>query len=111
MMSRARPGDYPMCSASSDMPTITREKQKEMSFANHIVTENLDTLRQRLLFHPLWTRIEQGTLPRETLRVFALQDWWLVPEAYRLDALAVAGMPGLALQHRRLARLMPEIGR
>ena len=49
-----------------------------MSFADHILTENLEPLRQRLLFHPLWTGIEQGMLPRETLRVFALQDWWLV---------------------------------
>ncbi len=81
-----------------------------MSFADHILTENLDPLRQRLLFHPLWTGIEQGTLPRETLRVFALQDWVLVREAYRLDALAVAGMPDLDLQDLVLAKLLPKIG-
>ena len=81
-----------------------------MSFADHILTEELDSLRQRLLFHPLWTGIEQGTLPRETLRVFALQDWWLVREAYRLDALAVVGMPDLDLQDLLLAKLMPKIG-
>jgi len=81
-----------------------------MSFAESILTENLDPLRQRLLFHPLWTGIEQGTLPRETLRVFALQDWWLVREAYRLDALAVAGMPDLDLQDLLLAKLVPKIG-
>ncbi len=81
-----------------------------MSFADHILTEDLDPLRQRLLSHPLWTRIEQGTLPRETLRVFALQDWWLVREAYRLDALAVAGMPDLDLQDLLLAKLVPKIG-
>src|ERR1700694_6057668 len=56
---------------------ITRGKQAVMSFAEHILNENLEPLRQRLLFHPLWTGIEQGILPRETLRVFALQDWWL----------------------------------
>ncbi len=81
-----------------------------MSFADHILTENLDPLRQRLLFHPLWTGIEQGTLTRETLRVFALQDWVLVREAYRLDALAVAGMPDLDLQDLVLAKLLPKIG-
>jgi pyrroloquinoline-quinone synthase len=81
-----------------------------MSFANHILTENLEPLRQRLLSHPLWTEIEQGTLPRETLRVFALQDWCLVREAYRLDALAVAGMPDLELQDLLLAKLAPKIG-
>jgi pyrroloquinoline-quinone synthase len=81
-----------------------------MSFADHLLTENLEPLRQRLLFHPLWTGIEQGTLPRETLRVFALQDWWLVREAYRLDALAVVGMPDLDLQDLLLAKLVHKIG-
>src|SRR5438045_4788361 len=81
-----------------------------MSFADTLLTENLDPLRQRLLFHPLWTGIEQGTLPRETLHVFALQDWWLVREAYRLDALAIAGMPDLDLQDHLLAKLVPKIG-
>ena len=81
-----------------------------MSFADHILTENLEPLRQRLLFHPLWTGIEQGTLPRETLCVFALQDWWLVREAYRLDALAVAAMPDLEMQDLLLAKLVPKIG-
>ena len=81
-----------------------------MSFADSILTEDLEPLRQRLLFHPLWARIEEGTLPREVLRVFALQDWWLVREAYRLDALTVAGMPDLDLQDLLLAKLMPKIG-
>jgi pyrroloquinoline quinone (PQQ) biosynthesis protein C len=81
-----------------------------MSFADGILTEDLEPLRQRLLFHPLWTGIEEGTVPRETLRVFALQDWWLVREAYRLDALAIAGMPDLDLQDLLLAKLVPKIG-
>ncbi len=81
-----------------------------MSFANHMLTENLEPLRQRLLNHPLWKGIEQGTLSRETLRIFALQDWWLVREAYRLDALAVVGMPDLEMQELLLAKLVPKIG-
>src|SRR6266480_1057641 len=81
-----------------------------MSFTDGFLTEDLEPLRKRLLFHPLWTGIEQGTLPRETLRIFALQDWWLVREAYRLDALAVAGMPDLDLQDLLLAKLVPKIG-
>ena len=32
-----------------------------MSFANSILTEDLAPLRQRLLSHPLWTGIEEGT--------------------------------------------------
>ena len=81
-----------------------------MSFADGFLTENLESLRQLLLFHPLWTGIEEGTISRETLRIFALQDWWLVREAYRLDALAVAGMPDLDLQELLLAKLVPKIG-
>jgi pyrroloquinoline-quinone synthase len=81
-----------------------------MSFANSMLTENVGPLRQRLLYHQLWTGIEQGTLKRETLRIFALQDWWLVREAYRLDALAVVGMPDLEMQELLLAKLVPKIG-
>ena len=81
-----------------------------MSFADHMLTENLEPLRQRLLDHLLWKGIEQGTLPRETLRIFALQDWWLVREAYRLDALAVVGMPDLEMQELLLTKLLPKIG-
>jgi pyrroloquinoline-quinone synthase len=81
-----------------------------MSFADNILTEELGPLRHRLLFHPLWTGIEAGTVQRETLRVFALQDWWLVREAYRLDALAVGGMPDLEMQDLLLAKLVPKIG-
>jgi pyrroloquinoline-quinone synthase len=81
-----------------------------MSFADNILTEDIQPLRQRLLSHPLWTGIEDGTVRRDTLRVFALQDWWLVREAYRLDALAVAGMLDLDMQELLLAKLVPKIG-
>jgi pyrroloquinoline quinone (PQQ) biosynthesis protein C len=89
---------------------IMRSERETMGFADGILTEDLEPLRQRLLTHPLWTGIEQGTLPRETLRVFALQDWWLVRQAYRLDALAVAAMPDLDLQDLLLAKLVPKLG-
>ncbi len=81
-----------------------------MSFADSILTGELEPLRQRLLYHPLWTGIEAGTVQGETLRVFALQDWWLVREAYRLDALAVVGMSDLDMQDLLLAKLVPKIG-
>jgi len=81
-----------------------------MSFADSILTENVQPLRQRLLHHPLWTGIKAGTLERERLRLFALQDWWLVREAYRLDALAIAAVSDLEVQELLLAKLMPKIG-
>ena len=81
-----------------------------MSFADRILTEDLTPLRQRLLHHELWQRIENGSLPIERLRLFALQDWWLVREAYRLDALAIAGAPDLEVQDLLLGKLTPKIG-
>jgi pyrroloquinoline-quinone synthase len=81
-----------------------------MNFADTILTENLEPLRQRLLHHPLWTGIEAGTLVRERLRLFALQDWWLVREAYRLDALAIAASSDLESQELLIAKLLPKVG-
>jgi len=45
---------------------IMRSERETMCFADGILTEDLEPLRQRLLTHPLWTGIEQGTLPRGT---------------------------------------------
>ncbi|HJT54983.1 MAG TPA: iron-containing redox enzyme family protein [Ktedonobacteraceae bacterium] len=81
-----------------------------MSFADTILTENIEPLRQKLLYHPLWQGIETGTLKRERLRLFALQDWWLVREAYRLDALAIAASPDLEVQELLIAKLVPKVG-
>lgn len=81
-----------------------------MSFADALLTEDLQPLRQKLLYHPLWIGIEQGTVTREQLRRFALQDWWLVREAYRLDALAIAAAPDLETQELLIAKLQPKVG-
>jgi pyrroloquinoline quinone (PQQ) biosynthesis protein C len=81
-----------------------------MSFADALLTEDLQPLRQKLLYHPLWTGIEQGTTTREQLRCFALQDWWLVREAYRLDALAIAAAADLETQELLIAKLQPKVG-
>src|SRR5260370_20053297 len=82
---------YTLSRMGEDAPSA-RNEEEPMSFVESILTEDLDPLRQRLLFHPLWTEIEQGTLPPETLHVFALQDWWLVRQAYLLAAAARAGI-------------------
>src|SRR5579864_3335995 len=85
-------------------------RDQDMSYADAILTENVEPLRQRLLYHPLWAGIEAGTLEQPHLRLFALQDWWLIREAYRLDALAVAAASDLEVQELLLAKLMPKIG-
>jgi thiaminase/transcriptional activator TenA len=81
-----------------------------MSFADKLLTEDLAPLRERLLHHPLWQAIEDGTLEVERLKLFALQDWWLVREAYRLDALAIAGANDLTTQDLLLEKLIPKKG-
>ncbi len=81
-----------------------------MYFAEALLTEDLTALRQRLLSHPLWEQIEAGTLQRERLRLFALQDWWLVRQAYRLDALAIANMPDLDTQESLISKLQAKVG-
>jgi pyrroloquinoline-quinone synthase len=81
-----------------------------LSFADSIVTPDITVLRERLLSHPLWQHIEQGTLPVERLRIFALQDWWLVREAYRLDALAIANTSDLDVQELLINKLTPKVG-
>jgi len=81
-----------------------------MSFADSVFPKTIQDLRQRLLDHPLWEQIENGTLDRARLRVFALQDWWLVREAYRLDALAIAGVPELDVQELLVSKLTAKIG-
>jgi pyrroloquinoline-quinone synthase len=81
-----------------------------MSFADDILTENLAPLRRQLLHHPLWTGIEDGTLDRKCLGLFALQDWWLVQQAYRLDALAIAAMPDIELQELLVQKLLTKVG-
>ncbi len=81
-----------------------------MSFADTLLTTDLRPLRQRLLYHPLWTGIEAGTVVHEQLRRFALQDWWLVREVYRLDALAITMATDMEAQELLLAKLLPKVG-
>lgn len=81
-----------------------------MSFADNLLTEDLSLVRHNLLHHPLWAGIEDGSLEPERLRLFALQDWWLVREAYRLDALAIAAAPDLETQELLIAKLKPKVG-
>ncbi len=79
-------------------------------FADSIVTDDIRNLRQQILHHPLWNGIEAGTLERSRLQLFALQDWWLVREAYRLDALAIAATGHLEVQELLISKLVPKIG-
>jgi pyrroloquinoline-quinone synthase len=78
--------------------------------ADSIITDDIRSLRQKILDHPLWSGIEAGSLDRSRLGLFALQDWWLVREAYRLDALAIAATSDLEVQELLISKLLPKIG-
>ena len=80
-----------------------------MSFLDDLLSSETQTLRQRLLAHPLWQRIDDGTLPRERLGRFALQDYWLVQQAYRLDGLTIAAVKDPALQEVLIRKLAAKI--
>jgi pyrroloquinoline-quinone synthase len=81
-----------------------------MGFADSVLTEDMGQLRARLLHHPLWERVIDGTLEVARLRLFALQDWWLVRQAYRLDALAIASVSDLEVQELLINKLTPKVG-
>lgn len=81
-----------------------------MGFAEMVLTEDMGPLRARLLHHSLWEHIMDGTLDVARLRLFALQDWWLVRQAYRLDALAIASVSDLEMQELLISKLTPKVG-
>jgi pyrroloquinoline-quinone synthase len=79
-------------------------------FADSLLSDDIRQLRQKILSHRLWSEIENGSLERSGLRLFALQDGWLVREAYRLDALAIASAKDLEVQEMLISKLIPKIG-
>src|SRR5690348_1828902 len=74
------------------------------------ILNKLTVLQEKLLHHPLWQGIEDGTLKKDKLKLFALQDWWLVREAYRLDALGIAAAADLETQELLLDKLASKKG-
>ena len=81
-----------------------------MGFAEIFVTPEINDLRNRILNHSLWKGIAEGSISRTTLQTFALQDYWLVREAYRLDAMAIASASDMKLQEHLIAKLQPKVG-
>ncbi|WP_069804175.1 iron-containing redox enzyme family protein [Thermogemmatispora onikobensis] len=82
-----------------------------MVWFDQLLTPELRGLRERILHHPFWSGIEAGTLARERLGLFALQDWLIVRDAYRLDGLAIArAAPHLELQEILIEKLAAKKG-
>ena len=80
-----------------------------MAFLDGLLSPKTKALRQRLLTHPLWQGIQDGTLPHARLKMFALQDYWLVQQAYRLDGLTIAAVKDSALQELLIHKLAAKI--
>nr|BBH95952.1 hypothetical protein KTA_41510 [Thermogemmatispora argillosa] len=88
-----------------------------MEWFDHLLTADLPeraalrALREGILRHPFWSGVETGTLARERLGLFALQDWLIVQDAYRLDGLAIAqAAPDLELQEMLIDKLAAKKG-
>jgi thiaminase len=76
-----------------------------MYFLDRLLSKETHTLRQRLVDHDLWKKIADGTLEKERLAIFALQDYWLIQQARRIDGLTIAGVQDRELQNLLMKRL------
>lgn len=70
-----------------------------------LLSKELKFLRQKLLNHPFWKQIENGTLDKRRLGIFALQDYWLTKQAIRIDCFIIASMQDQTLRQLLLERL------
>jgi pyrroloquinoline-quinone synthase len=55
-----------------------------------LLGDDYSRTRKALIHHPLWEALEHGQASLEQLRVFALQDHWLVGHALQLEALLLS---------------------
>lgn len=76
-----------------------------MDFFNKFLSPETKQLRQKVLDHPFWKQIENGTLDKRRLGIFILQDYWLVKQAVRIDTLIIASIKEPILQNLLLERL------
>lgn len=80
-----------------------------MGFLDALLTPKTLVLREKILAHPLWQGMQDGTLARQRLGRFALQDYWLVRQAYELDGLTIAAVRDHALQELLVAKLAAKL--
>lgn len=74
-----------------------------------ILTKENKALRQQVINHPFWKKIEDGTLDKKYLALFALQDNWLVKQAPRIDSLLIASIQDVMLRKLLLERLAKQV--
>jgi len=76
-----------------------------MPFLDSILSPKTKQVRQELIKHAFWKRIEDGSLSKKALQIFAQQDYWLVKQATRIDTLIIASMQDEFLRDLLLERL------
>lgn len=76
-----------------------------MYFLDKLLSDQTRSLRQKLVNHLLWKKIGDGTLEKKHLGIFALQDYWLVRQARRIDGLTLAAVKNKQLQNLLIKRL------
>lgn len=58
-----------------------------MHFLDPLLSSSTSMLREKIIQHPLWAGMQQGSLEKEKIGLFALQDFWLVQQAPTIDKL------------------------
>lgn len=76
-----------------------------MHFLNSILSDKTKRLRHELVDHALWKAIVSGKLEKKRLALFALQDYWLIQQVRRIDALTIARIVDRELQELLVNRM------
>lgn len=74
-----------------------------------ILTSQNKALKAQIKNHPFWKSIENGTLEKKRLALFALQDYWLVKQAPKIDTLLIASIKDKNLEKIMLERLAKQV--
>jgi len=80
-----------------------------MHFFETVLSEKTKNLREKVLNHPFWKKIEDGSLDKKYLKTFILQDFWLVKQALTIDSLIIASMKTPIIRELLLQRLPKSV--
>lgn len=81
----------------------------QMKFFEELLSRKTKDLRQEVIGHEFWKKIENGTLDKKYLKKFILQDFWLVKQALKIDTLIIASMKTQEIVDLLLQRLPKKL--
>src|SRR5579885_1536904 len=76
-----------------------------MYFLDNLLSSPTKELRDNLINHMLWKKIAEGRLEKKRLAFFALQDYWLIKQVRRIDALTIAKVEDKHIQNLLIERM------